>query len=81
MVTIRIKLDLPKIKRYLRENWGVPFVILFQTLLLLGGGLLIQGSSALANTIVTYSYYSLLIGIILQLISSAFDRRRKQKNE
>ena len=81
MVTLRIKFDLLKIKRYFRENWGAPFIILFQALILSSGRFLIQGNSALANIIVTYSYYSLLIGVALQLISFLMNGRRKQKED
>jgi len=68
-----------KIKRNLRQNWGFPFILLFQALILLSGGFLIQGDSALANTIVTYSYFSLVVGIALQLTSFLMNGRRKQK--
>ncbi len=79
MVTLRIKIDLLKIKRYFKENWGAPFIILFQALILLSVRFLVQGDSALANTIVTYCYCSLVIGVVLQLISFLMDERRKQK--
>jgi len=69
MVTIRITIDPLKIKRYFKDNLGAPFVICFQVLLLSCAGLLIQGNSALANELAIYAFYSLVIGVVLQLIS------------
>jgi len=68
MDSIKIRFDLLKFKRYFRENLGAPFIILFQVLLFLSGGFFTQGNSALADAIAVYSYYSLLIGVGLQLI-------------
>jgi hypothetical protein len=81
VVTLKIKFDLLETRRYLRENWGAPFIVLSQMLLLSGGYLLIQGDSALANAIAMYAYFSLLIGITLQLISFLKDGRRKQEKD
>jgi len=78
MVTIRIKFDLLK---YLRDNWGAPFIILFQALLLSSGGFLIKGDSALADKTAAYAYYSLVTGVALQLISFLMAGRRKAKRE
>jgi len=77
MVTIRITIDPLRIKRYFKENLGAPFVIFFQILLLVCASLLIQGNSVLANMVAIYAYYSLVGGVILQLIS--FMRYRKEK--
>ena len=54
---------------YFRENWGAPFVIGFQLLLLVCAGLLIQGDSSFADEVAVYAYYLLVIGVILQLAS------------
>jgi len=58
-----------KAKRYFMENFGVPFVIGFQVLLLTAAGLLVVGNSALASDVAVYAYYLLVAGAILQLIS------------
>ena len=61
--TLRLSLN------YLRENWGAPFVVGFQVLLLSCAGLLIQGNSGLADEVAVYAYYLLVVGVVLQLVS------------
>jgi len=63
---VRVTVRVPK--RYFRENLGAPFVIAFQVMLLLCAFLLIRGYSALANEVAVYAYYSLVVGVVLQLI-------------
>ena len=58
-----------RLKGYLRENFGAPFVVGFMLLLLICAGLLVEGNSNLAEGIAIYAYYLLIIGVILQLIS------------
>jgi len=64
-----IKQFLPRVKRYFRENLGAPFIIMFQVLLLVCAGLLVVGNAELANGVATGAYFSLVIGVVLQLIS------------
>ena len=64
-----MKLFLPRIKRYLRENPGASFIIGFQILLLVCAGLLILGNSVWAEGLAVVAYFSLVIGVVLQLIS------------
>ena len=63
---------------YFRENWGAPFIIGFQVLLLACAGLLVQGSSGLANDVAVYAYYLLVIGVILQLVSFLKNRKSEE---
>lgn len=65
---VKIRVPVHRLKRYFRENLGAPFIIAFQVLLLGCAGLLVQGNSALANEVAIYAYYSLVIGVVLQLI-------------
>ena len=58
----------PKIKRYFKENPGATFIVGFQALLLVCAGLLIQGSSLLAEGVAIVAYFLLVIGIVRQLI-------------
>lgn len=60
---------LQKVKKHFRENLGVPFIITFQMLLLVCASLLIVGNVSLANGVATGAYFSLVIGVVLQLIS------------
>ena len=57
-----------RIKDYLRENWGAPFIIAFMILLTTAAVYLALGDEANANNIAVYAYYSLVIGVFLQLI-------------
>jgi len=64
----------PRVKRYLVENPWASFILGFQILLLVGVGLLSVESyspagSELANGFAIGAYFSLVIGVILQLIS------------
>lgn len=65
-----------RLKKYLWENWGAPFVIGFQMLLLVCAGLSVGDKQALANDVAVYAYYLLVIGVVLQLVS--FIRGRKE---
>ena len=67
-ITINIT-RIVRLMRYFRQNLGAPFVIVFQLLLLTCAALLIRGYSNLANEVAIYAYYSLVIGVVLQLVS------------
>ena len=69
----------PKIKRYLKDSPGAPFIVGFQLLLLICAGLLIQGNSVVASEVAVYAYCLLLAGVVLQLTSSI--RSRKEEAE
>jgi ABC-type iron transport system FetAB permease component len=74
-----MKQILPRAKRYFRENPGALFVIAFQILLLVCAGLLIGGNSVWADGLAVVAYFSLVIGVVLQLIF--FLRHGKQEEE
>ena len=65
----KVTINITKIVRYLRQNLGAPFIIVFQMLLLFCAFLLIRGYPNLANEVAIYAYYSLVIGVVLQLAS------------
>jgi hypothetical protein len=54
--------------KYLKENWGAPFIVVFMVLLMGSAGLLASGLEDVANMVAVYAYYSLVIGVVLQLI-------------
>jgi hypothetical protein len=58
-----------KAKQYLKENWGAPFIIAFMIMLMICACLLASGNDTLANEIAVYAYYSLVIGVVLQLVT------------
>jgi hypothetical protein len=73
---IRIKIRRRWIN-YLTENWGAPFIIAFMILLTVSAGMLTSGNEAVANEVAIYAYYSLVVGVVLQLAAFIRDERRK----
>jgi hypothetical protein len=53
---------------YLGENWGAPFIVAFMAMLMVCSGLLACGNEVAANEVAIYAYYSLVVGLVLQLI-------------
>jgi hypothetical protein len=56
-----------RVKGFVKENWGSPFILGFMLLLLSAAVSLSLGLSYLADVIAVYAYYSLVAGVILQL--------------
>jgi hypothetical protein len=71
----RSNISLSKLKKYIKENWGSPFIITFIILLMNVATLLTVGSLAIANTVATYAFYTLICGVVLQFIS--FSKSKK----
>ena len=57
-----------KLKGYVKENWGSPFIVSFMLLLVCAGASLSIGLSIWADNIAVYAFYALVIGVVLQLI-------------
>jgi len=57
-----------RLRGYLRENWGAPFIIAFMVMLMAAAGYLCYGLESIANDIAVYAYYSLVVGVALQFI-------------
>ena len=73
---IRISITRKHIK-YFKTNWGATFIIAFQILLICAAVYLSMGIESIANEIAIYAYYSLVIGVILQLVSYVrYERKR-----
>ena len=64
---------------YLKENWGAPFIIAFMVMLITCAYLLAYGNEAAANGLAVYAYYSLVIGVVLQL--TVFIREKRGRSE
>ena len=64
-----IRKYLYRIKNYFRLNPQALFIVGFQILLLGSAGLLSSGNSFWADGVAVVAYFSLVIGIVLQLIS------------
>jgi len=70
-----------KIKKFFRENPVALCVLGFQGLLLVSAGLLIQGNSLLADSVATYAYFSLVLGVVLQFIYLVRHERRHNRRD
>ena len=66
--TLRIKIPIKTIKRYFKENWGAPLIVGFMLLLIVAAVSLSIGLSSLADAVAIYAYYSLAVGVVLQLV-------------
>ena len=66
--------------RYVKKNPGVPLIILFQLLLLICITLM-NINKSLAEVVAPYSFYSLLLGVVFQLISFYSNGENGEKNE
>jgi len=80
---MRAKAKFPlALKKYLRENLGAPFIIVFQVLLLVCAGLLVLGNSMWAEEVAVGAYFSLVVGVVLQSISFLrHGKRREERNK
>jgi heme/copper-type cytochrome/quinol oxidase subunit 4 len=57
-----------RVKWYVRENWGAPFIVGFMLLLMIVAVSLSIGVAVVANEVAVYTYYALVIGFVLQLV-------------
>jgi hypothetical protein len=74
-----IKKYLPIIVNYFRCNPQALFIVGFQIFFLGSAGLLSVGNSFWAERVAIFAYFSLMVGVILQLIS--FIRNKEIKVE
>ena len=57
-----------KVKEYVKENWGSPFIVGFILLLLTAAFCLSANLSSSAGVIAEYAYFALVVGVALQLV-------------
>jgi len=76
---MKVKIKFEKIN-YFKENWGAPFIIIFMTLLIIAAVALTIGLEDIANQLAEYAYYSLVIGVILQIASYIKYERKQTHN-
>jgi len=70
-----------KVKGYVGENWGAPFIIGFMLLLMVAAASLSMGLIALADEMAVYAYYALVAGVILQLVCYLkYNKRSDEKD-
>ena len=56
-----------RLKNYFKANPGTPFILAFMVLLVSAAMLLLSGNTSEANSIADYAFYSLALGIIIQV--------------
>ncbi len=56
-----------RVKCYVSENWGSPFITLFMLLLISVVALIALGLPYAADSVATYAFYALATGVTLQL--------------
>jgi hypothetical protein len=56
-----------KVKAYVKENWGSPFIAGFMLLLVVTAVSSSAGLSSMADIVAVYAYFALVVGVILQL--------------
>jgi len=69
MIHVHFNNILLKIKGYIKENWGSPFIFTFIILLMGTAIFLSTGLSYMADTVVVYAFYALVVGVVLQFVS------------
>jgi hypothetical protein len=60
-------MNLRRLKSYFKVNPGTPFILAFMILLVSAGVLLLAGKSDEANATAVYAFYSIVLGIIIQI--------------
>jgi len=70
-----------KVKHFLRENLGAPFILGFQVLLAVCAVLLVFGFSFLAEGVAVIAYFLLVVGAVLQLICFVGDSGEGEADE
>jgi hypothetical protein len=79
MIRLFVKTMPARIKDYVRENWGAPFVLGFMLFLSAAAVLLSIGLDDVANGLAISGYYALVFGVVLQLVS--FLKHRKKDGQ
>jgi hypothetical protein len=57
-----------RVKVYIKENWGAPFIVGFMALLMVAAVSMLMDLVVLADEVAVYAYYALVVGVGLQLV-------------
>lgn len=57
-----------RLKGYVEENWGAPFIVAFMLLLMVAAASLSMSLSSLADAVAVYAFYALVVGVVLQVV-------------
>ena len=71
---------LPTLKKYVVDNWGLPFILAFVIFLAAAAVLLVAGNAE-AEASANLAYFSLLIGVILEIVCFSWNRRNRKAAE
>jgi len=67
---------LNQLKNYFKANPGTPFILAFMILLLSAAALLTTGKPNEADNVANYAFYSLVLGIAIQVIVTIRESRK-----
>jgi hypothetical protein len=68
--------DVPaRVKRFVEENWGAPFIVGFMLLLMIAAASLSMSFATLADEVAVYAYFALVVGVFLQLVCYLKDNK------
>ncbi|MCW4047210.1 MAG: hypothetical protein NWE99_06575 [Candidatus Bathyarchaeota archaeon] len=67
-----------RVKAYVGENWGAPFIIGFMLFLIIAAASLLMGLSVLANELAVYAYYALIVGVVSQVACYLKSRQQEE---
>jgi hypothetical protein len=56
-----------RVKEYVWENWGAPFIVGFMLLLMVAAASLSMGLGFFVDEVAVYAYYALVAGVVMQL--------------
>jgi hypothetical protein len=76
MISDLVKEVPARVKRFVRENWGAPFIVGFMLLLMIVAASLSMSLATMADEVAVYAYYALVFGIILQLVCYLKNNKR-----
>jgi hypothetical protein len=68
-----------RVKAYVRESWGAPFIVGFMLLLMVAAVSLAMGLAVLADGVAIAAYCALVTGVVLQL--ACFLKYNKKNGE
>jgi hypothetical protein len=75
----KITIRLGKVPTYLKENPGAPFILVF-ILALVVIAIIYSYDRALADELATNAFYFLVVGVLLQVIAVARQKRTNDAN-
>jgi heme/copper-type cytochrome/quinol oxidase subunit 4 len=81
MISVFAKKMPDRVRGYVRENLGAPFIVGFMLLLVFAAVSLSVGLAVLANGIAIVAYYALVVGVFLQLVCFLkYNKKNGEKN-